>query len=68
MVDQESVRPLAKSAAATAKDAPAQGYEIVARAITGDDPPAWLVRFLKMWGPVFLFALAPALAVAKLSN
>ncbi|PNE09707.1 MAG: hypothetical protein CR217_18630 [Beijerinckiaceae bacterium] len=51
MVDQESVRPLAKSAAATAKDAPAPGYEIVARAITGDDPPAWLVRFLKMWGP-----------------
>jgi len=51
MVDQESVRPLAKSAAATAKDAPAPGYEIVARAITGDDPPAWLVKFLKMWGP-----------------
>ena len=45
MVDQESVRPLAKSAAATAKDAPAPGYEIVARAITGDDPPAWLVKF-----------------------
>src|SRR6202030_1329557 len=51
MVDQESVRPLAKSAAATAKDAPARGYEIVARAIIGDDPPAWLVKFLKMWGP-----------------
>jgi hypothetical protein len=51
MVDQESVRPLAKSAAATAKDAPTPGYEIVARAITGDDPPAWLVIFLKMWGP-----------------
>jgi hypothetical protein len=51
MVDQESVRPLAKSAAATAKDAPAPGYEIVAHAITGDDPPAWLVIFLKMWGP-----------------
>src|ERR1700730_6770939 len=51
MVDQESVRPLAKSAAATAKAAPAPGYEIVARAITGDDPPAWLVIFLKMWGP-----------------
>jgi hypothetical protein len=49
MVDQESVRPLAKSAAATAKDAPAPGHEIVARAITGDDPPAWLVKFLKMW-------------------
>jgi hypothetical protein len=27
------------------------GYEKVARAITGDDPPAWLVKFLKMWGP-----------------
>jgi hypothetical protein len=35
----------------SAKDAPAPGYEIVARAITGDDPPAWLVKFLKMWGP-----------------
>ena len=51
MVDQESVRPLAKSAAAKAKHTPAPGYEKVARAITGDDPPAWLVRFLKMWGP-----------------
>jgi len=47
MVDQESVRPLAKSAAAKAKHTPAPGYEIVARAITGDDPPAWLVKFLK---------------------
>ena len=44
MVDQESVRPLAKSAAAKAKHTPAPGYEIVARAITGDDPPAWLVK------------------------
>src|ERR1700738_1507236 len=51
MVDQESVRPLAKSAAAKAKHTPAPGYEIVARAITGDEPPAWLVIFLKMWGP-----------------
>jgi len=51
MVDQESVRPLAKSAAAKAKHTPAPGYEKVARAITGDDPPAWLVKFLKMWGP-----------------
>ena len=51
MVDQESVRPLAKSAAAKAKHTPAPGYEKVALAITGDDPPAWLVKFLKMWGP-----------------
>ena len=51
MVDQESVRPLAESAAAKAKHTPAPGYDIVARAITGDDPPAWLVKFLKMWGP-----------------
>src|ERR1700731_3443395 len=51
MVDQESVRPLAKSAAAKAKHTPAPGYEKVARAITGYDPPAWLVKFLKMWGP-----------------
>jgi len=51
MVDQESARPLAKSAAAKAKHTPAPGYEKVARAITGDDPPAWLVKFLKKWGP-----------------
>src|ERR1700731_997477 len=50
MVDQESVRPLAKSAAAKAKHTPAPRYEKVARAITGDDPPAWLVKFLKKWG------------------
>ena len=50
MVDQESVRPLAKSAAAKAKHTPAPGYEKVAIAITGDDPPAWLVKFLKKWG------------------
>src|SRR6202035_3788719 len=37
MVDQESVRPLAKSAAAKAKHTPAPGYEKVALAITGDD-------------------------------
>src|SRR3984893_15597591 len=49
MVDQESARPLAKSAAAKAKHTPAPGYEKVARAITGDDPP--LVEFLKKWGP-----------------
>ena len=55
MVDQDSVRPLAKSAAGKAKHAPAPGYEPgyenVARAITGDDPPAWLVKFFKKWEP-----------------
>jgi hypothetical protein len=51
MVDQESLRPLAKSAAAKAKRTPAPDYEKVARTIIGDDPPAWLVRFLKQWGP-----------------
>jgi hypothetical protein len=39
MVDQESVRPLAKSAAAKAKHTPAPGYEKVARAMqTGFEP------------------------------
>src|ERR1700725_1975 len=51
MVDQESARPIAKSAAAKAKHTPAPRYEKVARAITGDDPPARLVKFLKKWGP-----------------
>src|SRR6202035_167974 len=50
MVDQESAHPLAKGAAAKAKHTPAPGCEKVARAITGDDPPAWLVEFLKKWG------------------
>jgi len=59
MVDQESVRPLAKSAAAKAKHTPAPGYEKVALAITGDDPPAWLVKFLKMWGPWRWIAASP---------